>query len=204
MNKKVLGLVVSLLFVAALATPMVAPVMAGKGQTRQSFQLSRKEFPFFELGDESHASPTSSAGMDYPIQKTYHGRGNLHTSPMVWDIMLKIGGDEEDSPTSITGGCDFDINWKTGTIIHRVTETLTFDSSGTIVLSIIEKIYNYGSPTMTSEGTLIGFGTGIFEDVKIVGTTSSEIVDWIDFGPGIGYVPVLEITHYGVIMGWPN
>jgi hypothetical protein len=104
----------------------------------------------------------------------------------------------------LEGGCDFEINWKTGTVVHKVIETLTFGIDDTMVLSIIEKINNYGSPTMDSEGTLVGFGTGIFEDVKIVATTASEIVGWTDFGPDVGYVPILGITHTGTIMGWPT
>ena len=193
MNKKLVFL--ALVF-SVLVVFNALPALAGYGQSRQSFSLSHKEYPFFELGEGSHAGPKWTAGMDYPIQKTYHGRNNIHTSP-VWGIVMKIGGTSITSIISISSGCDFEINWKTMMVVHKATETVTF-SDGTIVLSIIERI-DYS--TMESEGSIIGFGTGNYEDVKITGKTSSGIVgfDIIEGNP----VPILQINHIGTIMGWP-
>lgn len=190
MNKKLVFLA---LVLSVLVVFNVLPALAGYGQSRQSFSLSHKEYPFFELGEGSHAGPKWSAGMDYPIQKTYHGRNNIHTSD-AWDIVLEIGGFSIDTENVIiTSGCDFEINWKTMMVVHKATETVTFDD-GTIVLSIIERI-DYS--TMVSEGNIIGVGTGNYEDVKITGKTSSGIVGFGAEGP------ILQINHTGTIMGWP-
>ena len=133
--------------------------------------------------------------MDYPTQKTFHGRNVVHSSP-IWDVELKIGGVLVSDTFTVSSGCDFEINWKTMMVVHKVTETLTF-SDGTIVLSIIEKI-NYN--TMESEGTIVGFGTENYADVKIKGTTTSGIVGFDIMGGQP--VPILQINHLGTIMGW--
>jgi hypothetical protein len=195
MNKKLIGALFSILTLAIL----IAPVMAGKEQTRQSFQLVYQEHPLSTDGPDSHAGPVGSVlGVDL---RTFHGRDCTHDSDILLST-LTIGGIAEEYTIHKQGGCNYDFNSKTMMVIHRVTETLTLSfegtTYGTIVLSIIEKI---DWSTMESEGTFIGSGTDMFEDVKIVGTISSEIVDWDAFDPN--YM-VLEITYIGTVMGWPT
>ena len=195
MNKKILGIVISVLTLAIL----VAPVMAGKGQTRQSFELVYQEHPLSADGSDSHPSPKDSVlGVDL---RTFHGRDCIHLSPIL-ESTLFIDDTEEQFTITKQGGCNYDFNARTMMVIHRATETLTLSigetTYGTIVLSIIEKI---DWSTMESEGTFIGSGTDYFEDVKIVGLISSEIVFWDNFDPN---QMILEITYSGIVMGWPT
>jgi hypothetical protein len=188
-----IAVVVIALAVVLLVSPLIGTVFAGKGQIKQSFDFSYKEYPMYTDGPDSHASPKGSEGAD---QITFHGRGTTHDSPIL-EYTLAIGGVSIEAPFTKEGGCDYDFNSKTMMVIHRATETLTFGRYGTIVLSIIEKI---DFSTMVSEGTFVGFGTDGFKDVKIVGKSSSMIVDF-DYELG---VPILGITHTGTIMGWPD
>ena len=199
MNKKMLGVFVSLLAVVLLASLLVGTVFAGKGQTRQSFELSYKEWPISTNGPDSHASPKGSEGADV---RTFHGRDCTHDSPILESaITIGVIPEERFTITGREGGCNYEFNSKTMMVIHRATENLTLSSDqtvrGTIVLSIIEKI-DWASLTMDCEGTFVGFGTGIFEDVKIVGTTSSGLVDDLVWGYCI------QITLAGTVMGWPT
>ena len=198
LRRKILLASAAFLLVAMLTTPLVGTTLAGKGQTKQSFELFYKEYPFSTFGEESHASPKESEGMDYPDQRTFHGRDCTHDSPML-EHTLTIDGVSITAPFIKVGGCDFEFNAKTWMVIHKATETLTFGSYGTIVLSIIEEI-DYS--TMMSEGTFVGYGKGGLEDVKIVGKSSSMIVDFADMGGQI--IPILGITHTGTIMGWSD
>ena len=201
-KKKLLAIVLALA-VVLLATPFVGMVQAGKGQTRQSFEFFWKEWPFSTDGADAHGSPRDLEGADY---RTFHGRGTSHDSPLL-EYAITIGGNLEErfTVTGREGGCDYEFNSKTMMVIHRGTETLTLSSGvtvqGAIVLSITEKI---DWSTMQSEGTFVGFGTGAFGGVKIVGTASSGIVGWTDFGGDIGLVPILGITLAGTVMGWPD
>ena len=194
--------VVLALAVVLLATPYVETVFAGKGQTRQSFEFLWKEWPLSTDGPDAHGSPRGLEGADF---RTFHGRDTTHDSPLL-DYAITIGGNLEDrfTITGREGGCEYEFNSKTMMVIHRGTETLTLSSGvtvqGAIVLSITEKI---DWSTMQSEGTFVGFGTGVLEGVKIVGTASSGIVGWTDFGGDIGWIPILGITLAGTVMGWP-
>jgi len=184
------------LAVVLLISPLIGTVFAGKGQTRKSFEYYYEEWPIATDGPDAHASPRGA--VDY---RTFHGRDTTHDSPLL-DYAITIDGNLEErfTITLREGGCDYEFNAKTMMVIHRATETLTFGSYGIIVLSIIEKI---DFSTMASEGTFVGFGTGIFEDVKIVGTSSSGVVGSTDFGGDIGVVPILGVTIAGTVMGWP-
>lgn len=201
-SRKLLAIVLALAIVL-LASPMIGTVFAGKGQTRQSFEFFWKEWPFSTDGAGAHGSPR---GLEGAIYRTFHGRDTSHDSPLL-EHAITIGGNLEErfTVTGREGGCDYEFNSQTMMVIHRGTETLTLSSGetvqGTIVLSIIEKI-NWG--TMQSEGTFVGFGKGAFEEVRIVGAASSEIVGWTDFGGEMGLVPILGITLTGTVMGWPS
>jgi len=200
MNRKLLAIVLALA-VVLLVSPMVGTVFAGKGQTRQSFELVYQEHPISADGPDSHASPKGSVmGVDL---RTFHGRDCTHLSPILLST-LEIGGTVEQFTITKQGGCNYDFNAQTMMVIHRATETLTLSfegtTYGTIVLSIIEKI---DWSTMQSEGTFIGFGTDYFEDVKIVGKISTQIVYWDfpDFDPN---EMILELTYVGTVMDWPD
>lgn len=199
MNKKILFSVIALALIL-LVSPMIGTVFAGKGQTKQSFEFIYQEHPISTDGPDAHASPREA--IDF---RTFHGRDTTHDSPILeYTITIADKLEERFTITGREGGCDYEFNSKTMMVIHRATETLTLSSGvtiqGTIVLSIIEKI---DWSTMQSKGTFIGFGTGLFKDLKIVGTTSSEIIYWDE----PNYNPnemVLEITDLGTVMGWPG
>jgi len=187
--------VVLALAVVLLVSPLIGTVFAGKGQTKESFEYYYEEWPLSTDGPYAHASPRGA--VDY---RTFHGRDTTHDSPLLTYAITVDGNLEDFIITEREGTCDYEFNAKTMIVIHRATETLTFGSNGIIVLSVIEKI-DYS--TMVSEGTFVGFGTGIFEDVKIVGTSSSGVVGSTDFGGDIGVVPILGVTLAGTVMGWP-
>ena len=72
---------------------------------------------------------------------------------------------------------------------------LVFEGGGAIELSIVERFYY---PTTLDEmflfggsGRLVGFGTGVYEEVKLTGTILSSLTV-----SGIG------IQYDGTIMGW--
>ena len=192
-------LLVLALAVVLLATPLVGTVFAGKGQTRQSFELIYQEHPLSVDGPDSHPSPKNFVELGVDL-RTFHGRDCTHLSPIL-ESTLTVGDTVEQFTITKQGGCNYDFNAKTMMVIHRATETLTlsFEETvyGTIVLSIIEKI---DWSTMQSEGTFIGSGTGLFKDVKIVGAISSGIVFWDAFDPS---QMILELTYTGTVMGWP-
>ena len=196
-NRKIIFAVLALA-VVLLATPYVGTVFAGKGQTSQSFEYFYKEWPLSTDGPDAHASPRGSELVDY---RTFHGRDTTHDSPIL-EYAITIGGNVEDRFIMIwrEGRCDYEYNAKTMICIHKATEKMTLSDGtvqGTVILSIIEKI-DFASPTMDCEGTFVGFGTGAFEDVKIVSTTSSELVEdevW-------SYC--LYVTVAGTVMGWPD
>lgn len=82
-------------------------------------------------------------------------------------------------------------NVKQSFILAKVTETYTFAGvDGSIELSLIGRINNYGTPDAMSEMNVVGHGTGYFEGVKIKAEGHNEEGN-ID-----------HKIHIGTIMGW--
>lgn len=105
---------------------------------------------------------------------------------------------EDDFDIEVTGS--FEFNWNTlrkgntATGTFRNKETIAFDGiEGTIELLVVNKIvFTFDEAGdviyMTSEGSIVGHGTGALKGVKIVGTTSGN--------PFSGWI------REGTIMGW--
>jgi hypothetical protein len=144
----------------------------------------------------SHAGPKKSEGMDYPYQKTYHGRG------ITQDVLYSelVIGDPYTDPIIVESETAFEFNWKTMIAVHKAKTTISFEGiEGTIEISVIEKL-NY--MTFVSEGTFVGHGTDSLEGVKVVGTSFGEGGGWIEIFPGVWMPTIVEVTLDGTIMGW--
>ena len=201
MKKKILILSVLLSSVLVLSVLSVLPVYAGKGQNKQSFSFEALGSPIPVYGDNSHASPVWSRGEYTDYQRAFHGRDCPHAM-ITWN--LKINGETE-TVTGIVSSCDFEINWQTQMVTHRTTETLTL-LGGTIELSIVERLYypiDGEDPFVVfgGEGKLVGFGTSVYEGVKMSGTTSTWMNMPLSTTPPLPF-PTIGIRYDGTIMGW--
>jgi len=185
MNKKVLGITLTVLFVAMLATPIIGTVMAGKGQEKEDFLLHM-------VGQ-----------MAGPPEKAWLTNGStLHVQGLPWvvvgDFYIEIGegGAVETIPKeelSYVGLMDLMQNQKQGFATLTVRETITIytDDTQTTERGTIE-ILTQGE-NRGGKGLMVnGHGTGEFEGVKITGLTSTT--------PG----PPLTIDRAGIVMGWPT
>ena len=105
---------------------------------------------------------------------------------------------ENDFDIEVTGSFEFNHNTlrkdytATGTFKNK--ETITFSEGNTIELLVVKKIVfafntEYEIIGMTSEGSIVGHGTGTLKGVKIVGTTTGDpfMYGW---------------SRVGTIMGW--
>lgn len=143
----------------------------------------------------SHAGPRKSEGLEYPDQKTYHGRGITQESLFA---NLNIGTDFSTTSISVVANITFEFNYKTMVAIHKVKTTIMFDDiDGTIEIFVIEKL-NY--LTFESEGTFVGHGTDALEGVKVGGKSYAEL-GMMEIETDV-WIPVVEITLNGTIMGW--
>ena len=207
MNKKIFMLTLMLL---AMLTLTIIPVQAAP-KTKQDFTLYW-EAPMitdFDPLDLGVAAPKKSGGLDYPIQKTFHGR---EISQDILLATITIGTNvplEWDDDFAFDSIFDFEFNWKTMCAVIKTKETIVFGDGSTIELSLVE---NGNYLTLTFEGTFVGHGTGALKGVKIVGTVTGGM-KIIEIEPGVWgpemievypevWVPVLAFTREGTIMGW--
>lgn len=174
MSKKVLVIAFVLMAVAMLATPMVATVMAGKGQTKQyyEFYLEGAGAP-----DENTKMWTTDGGIlqarNYPYYATY--------------IEVTVRGTTYyPDPASYIGTMDFTLDTNTMHITIRVHETFAV-AGGTITQDTAEMITGFGTPDMAGGGSFVGFGSGALAGVKIVGKTTTTT----------------GLDRVGTVMGWP-
>ena len=200
MNKKILMITLMLM---VMLTISIIPVQAAPKE-KLDFELYWEapiitDFDPLGLG---HAGPKKSGGQDYPIQKTFHGRG---ISQDIWLATININTYDpldfsEDFLFDSVGG--FEFNWKTMYSTLKTKESILFEDGSTIELSIIERT-NY--VTLSFEGTFVGHGTGALKGVKIVGTTSGGVAYLlpIEVEPGVWVdMPVMGFVRDGIIMGW--
>jgi hypothetical protein len=146
----------------------------------------------------SHAGPKKSEGMDYPYQKTYHGRG-ITQNVLYFELVI---GEPYSNPIIVESETAFEFNWKTMIAVHKAKTTIIFESiEGTIEISVIEKL-NY--MTFESEGTFVGHGTDALKRVKVVGTSFGEGGGWIEIAPGVWMPTIVQVTLDGTIMGWDS
>jgi len=170
MNKKLLGVLLSILTMAIL----VAPVMAGKGQTKQDYE--------FWLEGTSGPDTKEWVTADGVLQ----GRDFIFTASYI-EVTID-GTTYYPDPESYSCTMDFAIDLVSLTLDIRVHETFEVDGLGTITQRTAETIYDYGTPDMAGGGNFVGFGSDGLEGVKIQGTSSM-----VDFHP----------VRVGTVMGWP-
>jgi hypothetical protein len=209
MNKKVLGIVLTVFFLAML----VAPVMAGKGQTKVSFR-------FALVGTYTSPAVVKLVGQSYHyldmpfVAIGWPGGDEPYTTPYA-GLALEIDGAPVD-PTllSYTGMMKACGSGKSDNGVIMVDEVITIDDgsggvAGTIVLQV--KGNNYVNGNGVGQGdSFIGFGTGAFEGVKIKGRTPDgpvqvgEMVVGVDPDTGEPIViPISMLERVGTVMGWP-
>jgi hypothetical protein len=172
MNKKLLGFALASIFLAML----VAPVMAGKGQTKQDYD--------YLLVGYTGEGGTQWVTPDGVIQ----GRD----VPFVADsIDLLIGGVPMTvDPETYTGTMDYTIDAVSGLVDIRVHETFEVEGLGIISQKTAESITGYLTPDVAAEGYLVGFGSDGLDGVKISGLT-----EMTETG---------ALHRFGTVMGWPT
>jgi hypothetical protein len=206
MNKKVLGIALASIFLAML----VAPVMAGKGQTKVSFK-------FVLVGTYQAPAVIKLVGqsahyIDMPFVATgWPGGDEPYTTPYA-PLALEIDGVPIDPLLlSYEGMMKAGGSSKSDNGLVTVDEIITIGDgeggvAGTIVLQV--KGNNYANGNGVGAGdSFIGFGTGDFESVKIQGRTPNGPAQVGEFPiPDTDpqeYIPISKLERVGIVMGWP-
>jgi len=204
-------LIPTLILLAILALTIIPVEAAPKEKQDFTLYWEAPMITDFDASGLGHAGPKKSAGLDYPTQKTFHGR------ELSQDILLATVTIGDDDPLvwtndfSFDSVFDFEFNWKTMFATLKTKETIDFMDGSTIELSIVERA-NYAE--LSFEGTFVGHGTGALKGVKIMGTTSGGMKlveinpgEWgpemTEVAPGM-WVPVMTFNRVGTIMGYPT
>ena len=201
MNKKVLGFALASIFLAML----VAPVMAGKGQTRVSFRMVIVG-TYGGTGVEKYVGQSSHI-TDMPFVLT--GWAGSEAYPDTYDpIVLEIDGVAID-PTLLSYEGMMDVIWSEApdgesgqlNMVIRVDEIITIGESGTLVLQVKGNNYAMGKGAGDS---FIGFGTDDYKGVKIQGRSpgGAVTVGEMEVAPGV-ILPISKLERVGTVMGWP-
>jgi hypothetical protein len=192
-NRKVLGLSIALLFAATLVAPLIATVVAGKGQEKLDFLLHM----------EGATVP--------PPEKVWLADSIQHVHNLAWevreDFYIEIGeaGAIETIPKeelSYSGLLVITmVNTKQGWFLTQVKETITIytDASQTVERGTLE-ILTLGTNPAGNGAMVNGFGTGEFEGVKIKGTTTASMMT----NPNPPPDELLVLDRVGTVMGWPT
>jgi hypothetical protein len=177
MNKKIL-LTVFALAVVLLATPYIGMAHAGKGETKQYYE-------FYLKGSYGPGPDTKSWTTKDNILQV---RNLVFTASY---IEVTVGGTTY-HPDVASYSCtmDFTLDLNTATLYARIHESYAI-AGGTINQQTAEVATGYGTPAMAGGGSLVGFGSGALEGVKIQGTSG------YDFTSGFA------LDRVGTIMGWP-
>jgi len=175
MNKKTLALVCVIMVIPILSA---IPVYAGKGDNKLDY-VGTFRLASFDLNFRYVPAPPKEANIVFVTL----------TNPVTATFTLEIGG--------VTYEPNFDVemllvrNLDQDFRLVRTTEIYTFDSvDGSLVVSVIGRTNNMGTPEQMDTVTVVGHGTGYFEGVKISAKGYSPLGD-----------PSLKI-HEGTIMGW--
>ncbi len=176
MNMKTPVVVLSLIVLCA--TSFVGLAQAGKGQTKQDFEL-------YLTGN------IGTPQTDTKDWTTKNGVWQSRNLPYFANyIVVTIGATHDYYPSPSKYKCMMDrtINLATGSGTIRIIESIGFED-GTLEIQTAETISGYGTPDYSVEGSFVGLGTGSLEGVKIQGITWRE-------SSGAHY-------RIGTVMGWP-
>jgi hypothetical protein len=177
MSRKVLLVVLALAFVL-LATQYVGIVHGGKGGTKQYYE-------FYLKGSYGPGPDTKSWTTKDNILQV---RNLVFTASY---MEVTVGGTTyTPDPASYSSTMDFTLDLNTATLYARIHESYPI-AGGTIAQQTAEVATGYGTPAMAGGGSLVGFGSGALEGVKIQGTSG------FDFTNGFA------LDRIGTVMGWP-
>jgi len=205
MNKKLLGFTLAIIFIATLATPMVL-AKPGAAKNYDKFEYFYLEVSGFnpQSWDRRWWTPPN---VEFEDRKTMHTRGaGWFTFP---GANLTVGEEEfrlDTAPYNITWTTTADSNvvrFNNGTAksnIIKLHDVVTvYDANnvsiGTLVLELKSSI-KLGVGT----GTVMGYGTGALEGVKI----SAIDLGVIFYDPTTTPFPTVLYAREGTITGWPE
>lgn len=186
MNKKALVLAFMLLALPILAA---IPVYAGKGTDVVDFTFT------FDAQQMTIIPPVRETGETAHIFATFDlGENGI--------VHLVIDGEDYYSyGTAFTEDSDFTYYSEMTVEVHKALSDpdkdfgnlhwwYTLDFGGDNIITVKCNGKNYRTTPATSWANIVGFGTGIFEDIKLKGTAGNDETGLI--------------THWGTIMGWPE
>ena len=203
MKKKVLGIALTVFFLALL----VAPAIAGKGQTKLSFRLVLVG-TYGGTGEVKYVGQ-SFHHTDMPFVTT--GWWGSEAYPDTYDpIVLEIDGVAVD-PALLSYEGMMKVIWsehpdgESGqpNIALMVDENITIGEAGKLVLQVKGNNYNTGNGVGQGD-SFIGFGTGDYKGVKIQGRTPEGAVQVgeMEVAPGV-VLGISKLERVGTVMGWP-
>lgn len=194
MSKKILGIIVSIAMLAML----IAPVMAGKGQEKLSFELQIFGAP------DATSGIMWEAGINVQIRNR-----DYYIAPEVGETFILI--DEGGANEELISDDYLDYEAKMYVKSHP--------EKGFYVIIVPEIVYIYAdTDKQTLRGTLelvslgktkepfgpatsfVGHGTGEFDGVMVKGNTEAGLV--IPGNPNPPFVYV-QLNRVGTVMGWP-
>jgi hypothetical protein len=204
MNKKVLGIALASIFLAML----VAPAIAGKGQTKLSFELVL--VGTMGMPGEIIATGQAMHLNDVPFLATgWTGIPDTEWDESYAPIALTIDGVPVDPATLSYEGMmkvqysaapDGESGQPNMAIMVDETITITGDNAGTLVLQVKGNNENTGNGEKAGAGdNFIGFGTGDYAGVKIQGSSPGGPVTVGEDGGAT----FSKLVRVGTVMGWP-
>jgi hypothetical protein len=206
MNKKILVLVAMLAF-SLLLTPL-ALAKPGAEKKNSKFESFYLEVSGFNIGEEKFwYTPPNADPLD---NKTTHSRGGIW---LTWPgANLTVGGETfrmDTDPYNITWTTTYDsdvVRYNNGTVLRnniRLTDVVTMydannESIGTLVLKLKSALgAKIEGPVF---GSVVGYGTGAFEDVHISAVDLGVIFLDLTTVP----FPTVLYAREGTITGWPE
>jgi hypothetical protein len=171
MNKRIIsGLILSLFLLSSL---LVGIASAGKGQTKQSFEL--------ELVGSAMKGTTGYYWITEDNILQARDFGFKLTS-----IQVKVGGEiKAVKEYSCLADLALDRSTMDGSI--KIKEIITFIDGSTLEIRVSEALFDYTLPTYHTVGSFSGHGTGSLDGVQVVGISMADPTG---------------ITRTGTIMGW--
>ena len=179
-----MGVLFSILALAIL----IAPVMAGKGQDKVSFVFTFASQTYWVF------QPPKEAGENLflPLAFDLGENGIVHLAIDGEDYYSYGTSYVEESDFTYYSEMRYDLHKRydeTGKNFATMHWWYTLDFGGDDVITITCDAMNFITDPATSRGNIVGFGTGIFEDIQLRGTAGNDETGLI--------------THWGTIMGWP-
>lgn len=200
MNKKIFSIVVAVLAVSMMLTPLAVakPGALKKNDKFLPFQLIISG----ETLDDPETTRFTPPGTFPPDSKTIHVRDDGWIPGDT--LTLTVGGvtypDADPLVTLVYSATyDAEVVFKEGfaSVTVRVKDTVTISYEGEVLGTLELKVTARGGSTGYT-GTIVGYGTGAFEGVKI------SAIDSVYPDPAELPDIVLIYARIGTIQGWPG